>query len=609
MCSNLLNRCCFLLCLLFTIHSISQEVVVQPYLQKLTDQGVVILWETEEANSWHLDWGLDPQQIQSVVSQSTPLLSTGNFIQRVELNNLDPSQRYVYRIRKNNYNSHFFAFKTDETNDAESATVLVATSDMQKDNANPQMFEKVVNEGIISFFAPINLSEINEHIDFLLFPGDLVDDGSKHHHWTNDFFDQGKNILSYLPLYPVPGNHERDHPFFFHYFELPLNGSNGYEEHWWYKDHSNVRIIGMDSNNGYRIQEQLEWLDSVLLVTTSDTNIDFVFAQLHHPHHSELWPEGNTSFTGDVIEKLEAFSTNSGKPSIHFFGHTHGYSRGQSRDHQHLMVNVASGGGNLDYWDEYFQQDYEEYIISQDEYGFVVVEAEAGQDPKFTLKRISLGNEQYAKNNTVEDSLVISLHNQSPTMPLILEPTAEDSVSPEDVYLSASPFEDPNHDKHGATHWQVTSDSNDYANPVVDRWVQYKNDFKNQDLQEGINLCELTIHTLLPDQTYFLRVRYRDKGLKWSEWSHSTLFYTKSFSKWHLFPNPTTSTLRVNIPLDHQEHLNVMLYNQKGKLVQTIGHVHPPVWTYDTSALKNGNYVVQFEKDGFVLASLKFMVL
>ena len=609
MCSNLLNRCCVLLCLLFTIHSISQEVVVQPYLQKLTDQGVVILWETEEANSWHLDWGFDPQQIQSVVSQSTSLLSTGNFIQRVELNNLDPSQRYVYRIRKNNYSSHFFAFKTDETNDEESATVLVATSDMQKDNTNPHMFEKVVNEGIISFFSPSTLSEINEHIDFLLFPGDLVDDGSKHHHWTNDFFDQGKNILSYLPLYPVPGNHERDHPFFFNYFELPLNGSNGYEEHWWYKDHSNVRIIGMDSNNGYRIQEQLEWLDSVLLVTSLDTNIDFVFAQLHHPHHSELWPEGNTSFTGDVIEKLEAFSTNSGKPSIHFFGHTHGYSRGQSRDHQHLMVNVASGGGNLDYWDEYFQQDYEEYIMSQDEYGFVVVEAEAGQDPKFTLKRISLGNEQYPKNNTVEDSLVISLHNQSPIMPLILEPKPEDSVSPEDVYLSASPFEDPNHDKHGATHWQVTLDSNDYANPVVDRWVQYKNDFKNQDLQEGINLCELTIHTLLPDQTYFLRVRYRDKGLKWSEWSHSTLFYTKSFSKWHLFPNPTTSTLRVNIPLDHQQHLNVMLYNQKGKLVQTIGHIHPPVWTYDTSALKNGNYVVQFEKDGFVLASLKFMVL
>ena len=49
---------------------------------------------------------------------------------------------------------------------------------------------------------------------------------------------------------------------------------------------------------------------------------------------------------------------------------------------------------------------------------------------------------------------------------------------------------------------------------------------------------------------------------------------TKSFSKWHLFPNPTTSTLRVNIPLDHQEHLNDVIQS-KGKLVQTIGHVHP----------------------------------
>ena len=109
--SNQLERICFVLGLLFTIHSISQEVVVQPYLQKLTDQGVVVLWETKEANSWYLDWGPDQQQIQSVVSQSNSLLNTGHFIQRVELNNLDPSQRYVYRIKKDNYNSQFFSFK------------------------------------------------------------------------------------------------------------------------------------------------------------------------------------------------------------------------------------------------------------------------------------------------------------------------------------------------------------------------------------------------------------------------------------------------------------------------------------------------------------------
>ena len=169
-----------------------------------------------------------------------------------------------------------------------------------------------------------------------------------------------------------------------------------------------------------------------------------------HPHHSELWPEGNTSFTGEMIDKMEAFSSNSGKPSIHFFRHTHGYSRGQSRDHQHLMVNVASGGGNIDYWDEYFQQDYEEYIISQDEYGFVIVEAEAGEHPKFVLKRISLGNEHNLKNNTIEDSLVISLNNQSPETPEVIYPIMSDSVNPEDFDMNATPFMD--YDMHGHGH-------------------------------------------------------------------------------------------------------------------------------------------------------------
>ena len=91
--------------------------------------------------------------------------------------------------------------------------------------------------------------------------------------------------------------------------------------------------------------------------------------------------------------------------------------------------------------------------------------------------------------------------------------------------------------------------------------------------------------------------------------SNSVQFHTKAFSQWVLFPNPTTSTLRVNIPLNKQQHMSVLLYNQKGRVVQTFDHIHPPVWTYDTSTLKNGNYVVQFEKDGLVLASLKFIVL
>ena len=242
----------------------------------------------------------------------------------------------------------------------------------------------------------------------VLIPGDLVDNGLFYNEWKDQFFDPADPLFGYVPVYPVPGNHEYNSDYFFKYFHLPENGTGGYEEHWWYKDRSNVRIVGMDSNTGYQIQAQLDWLDSLLAATASDPQIEFVFAQLHHPHKSELWIAGETPYTGQVVERLENFTTSTGKPSIHFFGHTHGYSRGQSKDHTHLWVNVATAGGNIDYWGEFAQADYDEFTISQDEYGYVIVEVDAGTDPRFTLKRFSIGDEFVTKDNSLEDSITSS---------------------------------------------------------------------------------------------------------------------------------------------------------------------------------------------------------
>lgn len=141
----------------------------------------------------------------------------------------------------------------------------------------------------------------------------------------------------------------------------------------------------MDSNEGYRNKSQLNWLEEVLLQTSANDSIDFVFAQLHHPHKSELWLDGEEDFTGEVVNRLEQFSSQTGKPSIHFFGHTHGYARGQSRDHKHLWINVATAGGNIDYWGEFAQRNYDEFTVTQDEYGFVMVEIDPNRgNPKFT---------------------------------------------------------------------------------------------------------------------------------------------------------------------------------------------------------------------------------
>ena len=62
-------------------------------------------------------------------------------------------------------------------------------------------------------------------------------------------------------------------------------------------------------------------------------------------------------------------------------------------------MNVATAGGNIDYWGEYAQADYSEFTVTQDEWGFVLVEVEAGDEPEFVLKRISRGNENTFRDN------------------------------------------------------------------------------------------------------------------------------------------------------------------------------------------------------------------
>ena len=293
-----------------------------------------------------------------------------------------------------------------------------------------------------------------------------------------------------------------------------------------YKDNSNVRIIGLNSNSDYQIQDQLDWLDSILYMTSLDNTIDFVFAQLHHPHKSEQWTPGNTGFTGDVISLLEDFTTNCGKPTIHFYGHTHGYSRGQSKDHTHLMVNVATSGGYIDYWGEWPQQDYEEYSISQDEWGYVFLEVEAGPDPEFTLKRLSIGDDFITKKNSLEDSVTIRLHNNPPNTPTAIFPLYLDTINASSMILIADDFYDQDGDLHGSSQWQISNDCNDFTSLVFDSWKQYENWYLDINTQENDNLTDEIINSLDASSNYCWRVRYRDRSLAWSEWSTPIPFVT-----------------------------------------------------------------------------------
>ena len=505
---------------------LSVNLVVQPYLQNATSNSMHILWETDSDSQSIIEWGLSPFLTEATIGSS--FLNYGSSkIHTVELVNLVPYTQYYYRVVVGNYESYsdIYNFVTPPEGLSETSFRIVAMSDMQKDSSNPNKFNEIIHDGVINYFSEQYSDDIALELAMILTTGDLVDDGNSYYQWQNDFFEPGSNLFSHVPIYPVFGNHEQNSDYFIKYFHLPNNGTPGYEEHWYYTDYSNLRVIGLDSNSGYQVNTQLNWLESVLQDACFNDNIDFVFAHLHHPYKSELWTPGESNYTGDVIERMENFSDECGKPSIHFFGHTHGYSRGQSQNHNHLWVNVATAGGAIDNWGEYPQTDYDEFTVTQDEWGFVVVDIEAGAEPQFVLKRISRGNESIFRDNEMRDQVIIRFNNTPPNQPLGLSLTNQQN--PDFIILSTEEFYDVDGDDPISSQWLVFQDCNLLSTPIVDEFINLENWYYNENTQESVEFTEFIVSGLNGNSSYCWQARYRDSSLGWSEWSEPVLFETE----------------------------------------------------------------------------------
>ena len=504
----------------------AQTFVVQPYLQDAAPNSIRIMWETSSGEESVVMWGLEETLGNSTSGNSFSSVGSA-MMHDVQLLGLERFTTYYYQVVTGQASSQIQAFKTPPFASDEQSFRFVAMSDMQQSSADPLKYDEVIHDGVLDYLEQNLSGVVSEDLALVLIPGDLVDSGNSYGQWEDDFFQYSTDLFGKVPVYPVLGNHEVNTQYYFQYFHLPENGTEGYEEHWWWKDYGNVRFIGLNSNGPYDGDVQLAWLDGVLENTCQADSIDFVFAEVHHPYKSELWTPGESDFTGSVVAKMEAFSENCGKPSIHFFGHTHGYSRGQSRDHKHVWINVATAGGAIDYWGDWPQVDYDEFSISDDDWGFVLVEVEAGDEPEFSVKRLSRGDGNVGLDNALTDSFTVSKTDYTIATPTPIYPV-DIQVAPECVILRGSSFEID--EMHGSSHWQVTETSGEYNDPLGEVWEQFENIYFNEDTQEGELITEEYMSGMPENTQLWWRVRYRDKELNWSDWSDEAAFSTGTSS-------------------------------------------------------------------------------
>jgi hypothetical protein len=215
-------------------------------------------------------------------------------------------------------------------------------------------------------------------------------------------------------------------------------------------------------------------------------------------------------------------------------GHSHNYERGTIRsthagNWDFRSVLCGGAGGPLDRWGMYTnQQNYPETQKSIDNYNFMLVDVDMDNQTVKTYT-YSLGNTDRPRNVELIDKWHRYLNQAAPAKPLSLTPSSVASLTPT---LTAGPF--AGLDTLMSSEFQLVATTGSFNSPLIDV-TRDNEDFYGDsgspmynyiNLNSAIDLKRYTLSSgvLTSGLTYMWRMRYRDKNVRWSEWSDVLTF-------------------------------------------------------------------------------------
>ena len=318
----------------------SARIIRGPYLQCVSQTGIVIRWRTNLPTSSRVVFGTS---ISSPDLEKTDRKDTTEHV--IRLTGLKPGTKYFYNVGNEgglygdmdslNY------FVTSPTSLNEKPVRIWATGDF----GTADSAARAVEQAYLNY-------RTGWHTDVWLMLGDnAYTRGSDEQYQEAVFGGIYKELLGNTVIWPTPGNHdmrsadsETQTGPYYDIFSLPVNaeagGAPSGTEAYYSFDYGNVHIISMDTEDTpvEKDSEMIRWLEKDL-----DANgLKWTIVFFHHPpysmgtHNSDMhWDSGGrmTRIREYILPVLDAHGVD-----LVLGGHSHVYERSYMI-HDHFRVN------------------------------------------------------------------------------------------------------------------------------------------------------------------------------------------------------------------------------------------------------------------------------
>lgn len=498
--------------------------MTEPYLQTATDNSIWISWKTDFDDTPVVMFGRTKEELDNRTEGTTQKLSDTYFWNSVKLTSLEPNTIYYYKVKSGDKESQTYRFRTMPKKGGNTPMRILLMGDHQlKKRSGYEWLMQAAARKIQEKYG-----NLEENINMIMNVGDQVDNGTLDQYELVNYW-KNKQMSPYLPIMTAVGNHDtysdpgmQRYAAHNHFEELEYQGiKSGTENYYAYQVGRILFVVLSTEHTG---DEQKNWVRKVVDAAKNDDSVDFIISVNHRPIQAEQYIGDISSW---VRKEIIPILSETPKHILNYGGHHHLYHRGQIAEYP--LYHIINGAASYDQlWGMSSEQDYDDVQKTIDYWGYQILEFDFDKK-EMKAECYAIGNKGLVVDNILIDSFHRTFGKAAPEKP-VLNDVDEEVELP--YTFKGSPYKTSTDEKLNTVQYQFSTNENfstislDVVRDFEDLYGSTKAPlYLPIDVNHNMDITEYTLPSQgLSNGTYYVRVRYRDANLEWSDWSDAKSF-------------------------------------------------------------------------------------